>query len=286
VPATFGVLTTIATFGPLLSVPGSFGAIPAAIGWVVILCLAFSIIESKLILPAHLSSMRSLPKNDTSPIRRIQDLAAGLLEGLRDNHYRRLLDVTLHYRYVTAASFLAMLILAVGFVIGPYIKIVMMPNMSMGFVMARVELVDGASASQVVRVLKEVSDKLEALNDSQPADDKFLVNVSAFTSGSTGRITADVKSHPGLNTEQLASEWRELVGEIAGTQNLEFVGAMRASGQSGDVGFALIGTNPQELDGARELLEETLRGYAGVFEIRSSGRGSIPEVNLSIKPSA
>jgi len=60
-PATFGVLTTIAAFVPMLMVAGTFGVIWKTIGAVVILCLVFSLIESKLILPAHLSNMKVKP---------------------------------------------------------------------------------------------------------------------------------------------------------------------------------------------------------------------------------
>ena len=58
VPATFGVLTTIAAFLPILMVSGIFGQFFASVGWVVVLCLVFSIVESKLILPAHLAHMK------------------------------------------------------------------------------------------------------------------------------------------------------------------------------------------------------------------------------------
>ena len=54
VPATFGVLTTIAAFAPMLFVGGVVGPFFAAMSVVVILCLLFSLVESKLILPAHL----------------------------------------------------------------------------------------------------------------------------------------------------------------------------------------------------------------------------------------
>ncbi|MGS0728195.1 efflux RND transporter permease subunit, partial [Shewanella sp. 0m-11] len=57
-PATFGVLTTIAAFMPMLMVSGPQGIIWKSIGMVVILCLIFSLIESKLILPAHLAHMK------------------------------------------------------------------------------------------------------------------------------------------------------------------------------------------------------------------------------------
>ena len=57
-PATFGVLTTVAAFVPLLFVGTMFGSFFEAIGWVVILNLLFSLVESKLILPAHLAHMK------------------------------------------------------------------------------------------------------------------------------------------------------------------------------------------------------------------------------------
>ena len=54
VPVIFGVLTTVAAFTPLLIGPGTIGQIQNVIGTVVICCLIFSLIESQLVLPAHL----------------------------------------------------------------------------------------------------------------------------------------------------------------------------------------------------------------------------------------
>ena len=46
-PATFGVLTTIAVFVPFLLSDGPESAFSKSIGWVVVLCLLFSLVESK-----------------------------------------------------------------------------------------------------------------------------------------------------------------------------------------------------------------------------------------------
>ena len=54
IPATFGVLTTIAAFAPMMFIGGVVGPFFEAMAFVVILCLFFSLVESKLILPAHL----------------------------------------------------------------------------------------------------------------------------------------------------------------------------------------------------------------------------------------
>ncbi|MFT5441592.1 MAG: multidrug efflux pump subunit AcrB [Myxococcota bacterium] len=54
VPVIFGVLTTVAAFTPLMLGPGTIGQIQALIATVVVCCLCFSLIESQLVLPAHL----------------------------------------------------------------------------------------------------------------------------------------------------------------------------------------------------------------------------------------
>ena len=55
IPVIFGVLTTMAAFLPLVLVEGRLGDFFGSIGYVVIIALVFSIIESQLILPAHLA---------------------------------------------------------------------------------------------------------------------------------------------------------------------------------------------------------------------------------------
>lgn len=58
VPVIFGVLTTATAFAPILLGPGTIGQIQSVIVTVVLCCLAFSLVESQLILPAHLGHKR------------------------------------------------------------------------------------------------------------------------------------------------------------------------------------------------------------------------------------
>ena len=288
VPATFGVLTTIATFGPMLFVPGSFGVVPASIGWVVILCLIFSIVESKLILPAHLASMTPQPPYDPATagiIRRFQETFAGKLKAFVDHVYVPLLQRAISNRYITSAIFIAMLILAIGFVAGPYVKTQIFPSLSPGFVQARIELVEGTSSEQTVRVVQEVADHLVALNESQDDDRKFLRNYMAFTNGANGDIMVDLFTARHVNPEVIANQWRGAVGEIAGTKRLEFRGMQSSSGDSGDISFRLVGSNVEQLKEASKFLQMRLREYDGVYEVQNSSVGSIPEFKINIKPS-
>ncbi len=54
IPVTFGVLTTVAAFTPLIFGVGYMGQVMTVIALTVICCLVFSLIESQMVLPAHL----------------------------------------------------------------------------------------------------------------------------------------------------------------------------------------------------------------------------------------
>jgi multidrug efflux pump subunit AcrB len=58
IPVIFGVLTTATAFVPIMLGPGTIGQIQSVMGTVVLCCLAFSLVESQLILPAHLGHKR------------------------------------------------------------------------------------------------------------------------------------------------------------------------------------------------------------------------------------
>ena len=63
VPVTFGVLTTVAAFFPMLFLAGVAGQFMAAVAAPVICCLAFSLIECHVILPLHLGH-----RSDSMPL--------------------------------------------------------------------------------------------------------------------------------------------------------------------------------------------------------------------------
>ena len=288
IPATFGVLTTVATFVPFLSVPGSFGPIPFAIGSVVILCLLFSIVESKLILPAHLASMKPLNPASASPIRRFQAKFAARLRHVIDNIYEPFLIRCLEARYTTISTFLGILILALGLVLSPYIRTVFFPNMSSDFISVRVEMNEGTASAQTVKVAKHIHQALLDLEESKPEAEKFLRNVASYTYAGSATVMGELNSVDALVTQPdvIVAEWRERIGDVAGIKTMRISGWQRSHGQDKDLGFRLVSSNGEQLVGAARLLEDQLNSYDGVYEVENSSTGSIPELNLKIKPSA
>ncbi|XOV86485.1 MAG: efflux RND transporter permease subunit [Pseudomonadota bacterium] len=290
VPATFGVLTTIATFLPLLFVPGSFGALPAAIGWVVILCLIFSLVESKLILPAHLASLKP-PRVKDLQVKRLANLPARsqqymtrALHRLIHDYYMPVLDRAIRIRYITTAAFLGMLILSIGFTAGPYVRTVMFPDMTMDYVVASIEMAEGTSANQTINVVAEVTSALQALEARAPDDGKFVDDFIAYTFGANGNVMVDLRQGPDVSPEEVAAAWRAEVGEIVGTKKLEISGSQKSHGGRGDISFKLLGGNVDQLKGAAALLQQHLRQYDGLHEIENNAQGVIPEMDIRIRP--
>ena len=98
------------------SVPGRMGSFFGVIGYAAILCLVFSLVESQLILPAHLAHRRLRPKRGTpNPfVARWNALQSGLstwLEQLGDRRYRGFLEHAIEWRYAVVVAAVGMLVL-------------------------------------------------------------------------------------------------------------------------------------------------------------------------------
>ena len=115
----FGVLTTAVAFTPMLGISGVSGKIWRNIPWIVIPTLLFSLIQSKLILPAHLALLRpSNNEGSRNPILKVQRKVAQGMETFVDKFYRPILKLALGVRYVVITIFIALFFFAIGLVKG------------------------------------------------------------------------------------------------------------------------------------------------------------------------
>lgn len=289
VPATFGVLTTIAAFAPMLLVGGQVAPFFEAIGMVVILCLIFSLIESKLILPAHLAHLKisRKPKSRQSLLEKYQEWVASKLELFIQNVYKPALIKALAVRYVTVAGFLAALILSAGVVIGGLVRFEFFPNIPSDFIEARLSMNDGASFEARNAALTRIEQAILTLNDEYP-DEQPVDHVIVFTSGDTGgqMVVELTKSEDrSVSTTEIEQRWRERVGEIPGAREVRFFSSTSAGGGT-PVNLRLMGANYQQLELAANDLQQKLTEYSGVFDVTNSYSRGGEEIKLRIKPEA
>ena len=292
VPATFGVLTTIAAFLPILLVSGVSGQFFAAIGWVVILCLMFSIVESKLILPAHLANMKIKKPNMDNPLVRFQRFFADGLHNFADNIYAPFLERALKRPYLTLSSFIAVLILSIGLVTGGFLRVSFFPDFAGDFIMVDVEMNEGTPASETLRVLQSVAAAVSVVDKEMSAEyglaSGAIVDSVFSWSGSdtSGDIVVElVKSDDYIiNSPEVTRRWREQVGDIPGIKQLSFSNPGGPGSGGPAVAFQLISNNKVQMRAAAYELEQKIREYDGVNDVRNSFEGGAREIKLHIRP--
>jgi len=307
-PATFGVLTTIAAFAPLLFVGPPAGAFFEAMGFVVVACLFFSLIESKLILPAHLvhAKIADIDEDDLfRPQRKIllkervprfflkaQRHVQHGLQAVIHRHYRPLLERAVDNRGVTLAIFLAGFIVTIGLITGGLTRFVLFPDVPQDFVEVTLEMQSGtapearnAAAATVEQALLDLNDEYNRANPDQPP---LIENLGAFSNGDTGaQLFVEFPRDTGrqLSNGEIVDRWRERVGEIPGVKELSFSDSGRIGGGP-PLGFRLAGNNYDLLRAAAAELEHELARYEGVYDINNSFTSGSEELKLTIKPEA
>lgn len=290
-PATFGVLTTIAAFTPMLMVSGPFGIIWKTIGWVVIVCLAFSLVESKLILPAHLVHMKLKPK-DPEKQNRFQRFRNIFSEGIKvfvQKRYAPFLAKAVKHRYTTLASFVAMLIVTIGLFAGGIVRFVFFPDIPSDFMSASFELEPGSSINQRDRTLQQMLNAMHRMdkNIKEETGSGVIKHAIAFDNGNTGGEVF-VELSKGETREipdyEIHQRWREQMPEIAGVKTLN-IGSGGGFGGP-DLSFEFTSGDIDALQAAASELKTRLADYDGVSDINDSFAGGSDEIQLSTTPQA
>ena len=295
VPATFGVLTTMAAFLPILLVSGVSGQFFAAIGWVVVIALAMSLVESKLILPAHLAHMKVRAREPEKPNRlvRLQRRFSDGLHDVVDRFYMPSLKVMLRNRYITLASFIGVLILSIGFILGPFMRVVFFPDLAGDFMEVDLEMNEGTPAYLTHNAIDHLRSSLDTVEGKMKEDfdvDQDIVRTKFAWSGSDTSGGMFVELHRTedrrLNVTEVERRWREEVGQIAGARAIRIGGAGGPGGDGPDLSFQLVGRDFDQLEAASGELESAIREFAGTFDIRNSFTGGIRELQIRIRPEA
>ena len=292
-PVTFGVLTTIAAFAPMLIVGGQVGPAFESVGMVVILCLAFSLLESKLVLPAHLAAMKYIPDNAQTRnlLVKLQQKVDKGLKNFIEFTYQPLLTKSLHNRYTTVALFIACLILSVGLVVSNIVKFEFFPSVPSDFVQSNLTMNDGTSAEARNNALDIMEQAIKTVQADylreHPEATEFLEYILVFASGDQGGGMVMELSKPEertIDANEIEELWRKQVGDIPGAKEVRYYSSEGFGGSR--INFRLTGTNYDQMEKAAKDLEAKLREYDGVFDIRNSFNRGADEIKLKIKPEA
>ncbi|WP_438985391.1 efflux RND transporter permease subunit, partial [Aequoribacter sp.] len=288
-PVIFGVLTTMATFIPIMNIPGELGGFFLVIGAVVIIALFFSIFESQLILPHHLAHRRmAQPREEKNAWQKFQTRLSDALDNFAVNKFKPMVRLSIEYRYSTLAVGIAVLTIALGALLSGRILFQFFPAVESTRIYASVVMPEGTPIETTQSVIQRLEDSAQQLKEELDAiplvegQDSFSkVYTAVGTKLPKGSIEVGIpvqtnigevgihlnlpSDYKGTPVSVYANRWRELTGTIPDLVEMKISASSFSIGAAIDI--ELLGRDFIELQSVAEELKAVLASYPGVVDI-------------------
>jgi multidrug efflux pump subunit AcrB len=298
-PVTYAVLTTMVAFLPVFMLPGQLGKFFAMIPIVVIPTLLFSLVQSKLVLPYHLSLCNvgdRKHREDLNWLSKFQRKVADSLEHFVNTCYRPLLAWSLDWRYLTISCFIAFAMLMVGFIGAGWVKFSPFPNVPSDFIQVFVKMPEGTPVEQTSTVLNGISEALdEVVAEDQAAglpnpvkhNSQFIGFGQGIEGSNVGFVFIELTKSElrDSSSEDVSQRWREKIGDIPGVRQLS-INAFAGPPTGLPVDIRLTGPDFEQLRAATREIRERLAEFPGLIDIRDTFSEGKREIKLRLKPSA
>ncbi|KGE04354.1 Acriflavin resistance protein [Pseudohaliea rubra DSM 19751] len=286
----FGALTTVVAFGPSLFLTEGFARILSHIGYVVVFCVIFSLIETKLVLPAHLRHIRvPQPGDRLGPVRRLQQRVSGGMIAFARGPYRRMLARAVHYRYTTLALFLAGLMICLALVPSGILRVVFFPSVPSDSIQINLDMPQGTPWQRTHDYARRIEDSAWAMNERFKAQDPAGRDVIR-----TLQLLSETDTSARLIIELIVSEEREIDSVVLGGWLREELGPLHgvrsfrldaAAGPGGSpIDVQLRGRDLEQLRQAASELKVQLAQVDGVRDIRDSFNAGGRELDIRVTP--
>ena len=323
-PVVMAVTTTIVAFTPLMHIAGIMGKFIFIMPQAVICILAFSLVEAFIILPAHLYHALTPPKKNKALIYRVcffwlewlkkdifdahnwmRDKVEKILNVFIYSIYTPVLKYCVKNRYFTLAIGFAILIVSIGLLAGGHVPFVFFPKTDSNWIVSEIIYPLGTPFEATEKTIKQIEKGAFELNDffrKRVVDGEDLI-VNNFSQvgiiprrdwkpgvygGHCGEAWIEVQpasKRPDISAPEVTAKWRELTGDILGSEQLTF--SIIGGGPGGNpIEIQLKGKDLEQLELAADELKEEVAKYPGTFDITDNFRPGKMEKRIHIKKGA
>ncbi len=290
-PVIFGVLTTIIAFLPWLFVSGITSEYTRQISWVVILALIFSLIESLLILPAHLSNIK--PVKPTSRIARFQNRISESIVWFGEVKYGAFLQKVIKAPGITIVIFLAVFsVAAFGIFGGGYVRTSFNPEIEASQVNVDIQLREGTTYERALEILAQLQRAQEALiadvEEKAGESGKSAVIENWYTRSRKDSVIAIMRLAPAetraLTAKEVGIDLRERIGPIPEAKSVSV--GYNVDSDGADMDISVRHPNLDQLQLAVDEITEKLREYSSLYDVSNNLDSASEELRFDLKPGA
>jgi multidrug efflux pump subunit AcrB len=286
VPVVFSVLTNMVAFMPMFFIPGFMGKIFKQIPVVVICVFAVSLVESLLILPAHLGHQKTtIQTGFFGWLFAWQQRFSRFFVHLVETRYGPFLDLVLRWRYVTIALGLAGLLVTTGYVQSGRMGFELFPKVESDYARVTATLPFGTAVEKTVaieKLLVEAAHKVSVEN----GDGTLVEGIYARIDGNQTTIRVYL-TPPGvrpISTAEVTKLWREQVGRLPGLETIKFESDAGGPGRGAALNVELSHRRIDVLEKVSRELAEALRFYPKVSDIDDGFAPGKQQIDYKITP--
>ncbi|GAB3105633.1 efflux RND transporter permease subunit [Aestuariicella hydrocarbonica] len=294
-PVFFAVVSTMIFFAPLLVIPGGMGDMSYAIPIVVILALAFSLLESLLILPSHLSHLKPEQPSTHAWSNRLSQTRGKFAHGLNAfavNVYRPGLLKMLRNNGTTISLFLIAFGLSAALYGGGWMHRTFMPVVTSDFIRIQVSVPEGSPFSTQALILKQLEQGLEQLKTDPQlfnGDDHGLLGDMqsyAWQNQALVTVTLNPQDNQKVSSSDILNRWKELVGPINDAEQIQESATINAISEDITLRLTLGADDHERMLQAIHDVKTALSTYPGVYDLRDSLTEARSEIEIDLKPNA
>ncbi|MEL7486309.1 MAG: efflux RND transporter permease subunit, partial [Pseudomonadota bacterium] len=285
-PVLFAVLTTMIAFAPFIVVGGGAAQFTRQIAFTIILALTFSLVESFLILPAHLAHMKK--QNKSGVAYALQGVFADGIVRFGETFYRPLVKLALRLRYFTVAIFISLFGLSVVLLAQGWISFKFQPDIQGTFISLNVRMPEGTGFSRIEQIYDEVdraTAKLKAdLGKAGEEDYVKSIYIAADEGEVITYVTIVEATKRDESTEDVAQMLRSRLDEIPDAEEIN-IGYTQNDGGP-DFSFGVQSKDLEDLRLATLDMQNFLRSVPGAYDVRNNLQSATPELQIVLKPGA
>jgi len=290
-PVMYAVVSTMIFFVPMLFMPGDMASAATAIPVVVILALAFSLIESLWILPPHLAYMKPAAPPRSPILKTLETVRLKFADGLvriADDYYQPMLKGALKHNVLVLGFFLVALLMTLAIYAGGWLRSGFFPQVNSDYVQVQIALPDGGPFRRSLEVMDQVEQAAIAMKsdyNQRPefADEPAIGNISASARENQVRVIVETLSDK-VDTKALSTELESSWGDLGLVESLQVDYTINHLGKP--ITLVLTSTSVSDLQSVAAELRAILETYEGIYNITDSLEAPRDEIVLDLKPQA
>lgn len=292
------VTTTIVAFSPLFFITGRMEFM-YEMAFVVVVSLAFSLMEAFFVLPAHLGSSFILRRNTKENTgKKIRNLLDRGVDFMREKIYGRLLRHIIRWKYVLVFTPVVLIFVTAGLFQGGFITSTFFPSIPFDQFNVDIAFKPGSGEKQTLEYIRHIDEVIWEVNDElmdEFDDTTAYVNYTFSSVGSSfsgqengshaGNVFVTLKDleNKEISSFDIVNRVKKKLGEMPEAEKFSVQGRNTFGTP---VSISLLSRNLDQLEQAKSLLIQGMEQLTSITNITDANASGKREVLLKLKPKA